>query len=356
MLSLVPFTKIRFHFLLRFCGWHWIIALAMWHGSAWAMTIDTDSVPLADGGTTPRIWLRNNAIEVAFLPELGGKITHLQTTDGWNVISRSDRPRQARDPGMAFGDTAFDGIDEIFPTLAAGPYPTGSWTDTNLPAHGELFRQAWRHVPGTGVNLEVDGLALPYTFRRQATLNGSTLILDYTVTNHAHEPLYALYAFHPLWRGTAELEVAALTPETKVTRSWSDGGWLGTPGTRTTLAGLCRPDGPCLTDNLFVPQSGHFYKFFTTTPHNESLTLDYGAGRTLHIRWPAKLFPYYAVWSSEGGVDGLQHWATEPTVGPHDGLDAAYAADQALRIPPQGDLTWRIELELSRAPYQQTKP
>lgn len=328
------------------CRYVWVIALLLLSGRVGAMTEDADTVPLAGGGSTPRVWLRNDHVAVAFLPGLGGKITHLKGADGWNYLSRSERPYRARHPDMTFGDTTFDGIDEIFPTLAASPYPAGSWAGTELPGHGELFRQAWRRVPGDGVILEVDGQALPYTFRRQATLEGTTLILDYTVTNHAPEPLYALYAFHPLWRGTADLAVTALAADTEVILSWSDGGWMGAPGTRARLADLCRSQGACLAEQLFVPGSGHFYKFFATSPASGSLEIDFGQGRALRVHWPADQFPFYAVWCSEGGVDGLHHWATEPTVGPHDGLDAALAAGQALRIPPEGQLTWQIRLEL----------
>ncbi len=49
----------------------------------------------------------------------------------------------------------------------------------------------------------VKGVNFSYIFTRKATLEGKSLILDYTVKNTGISPLYHSYVFHPLFRGEA---------------------------------------------------------------------------------------------------------------------------------------------------------
>jgi hypothetical protein len=315
-----------------------------------AMPVERDMVPLADGGETPRLWLRNGTLAVAFLPELGGKIVHLRDAAGREYLSRSGKPYARRRYGEPFGENSeFDGIDEIFPTLGPCVYPAGPWEGEAVPGHGEVFQLPWRQVAGPGVSLAVTSQRFGYVFRRQATLAGDTLILDYAVENPAAVPFPFVYAFHPLFAAGAGSRLD-LADDAEVLVSWSSGGWLGKVGEIRRWGDILDADGQPFKERIFVPESGRFWKIFSLPLAEGRVVLSHGDGSAVEMTWPAALLPRYAVWCSEGSTGGLHHLAPEPTGSAIEALDQAYRAGEALAIPPRGTLTWQIRLRIVPAP------
>jgi galactose mutarotase-like enzyme len=298
----------------------------------------------ADGVVTPRLWLRNDQLSVAFLPALGGKIVALQDRAGREYLSRSGRPYALRKYGMKYGDTEFDGIDELFPSLGACEYPAGPWKGRPVPGHGEIFQMPWQSVAGgTGVTLEVASQVFPYVFRRQATLDGSALVLDYAVTNTAAEPFRYLYTFHPLFAAAAGCRLD-VPDDMQVTVSWSKNGWLGQHGETKTWGTIRDADGGLFKEAVFRPNSGRYYKFFSSPLRDGQLRLGHSDGSGVAVIWPAAQMSRFAVWCSEGGVDGLHHLAIEPTTCLRESLADAVAAGEAPAIPPHGVVRWQIRL------------
>lgn len=315
-------------------------------GAAPPPAYTVDAVALADGGTTPRFRLANAHLVVEVLPELGGKITSLRTVDGREFLSRSDRPYRKRVSGQDYGETEFDGIDELFPSLAPSEIGEGHWRGVKVPDHGDLVTQPWRVVDGPGVTLEVSGLALPYVFRRSATLEADTLVLAYTVTNTSAHPLPFSYTFHPLLAGEAgaRFVICGTTP---MTVSWSSQSFLGRRGAVVKWEDVPDGAGGRLRDAVFQPGSGRYYKLFSPRLETGGFRLEHADGHAIELSWPADRLPYYAIWCSEGGVDGLHHIGIEPTTDTAESLAGAMAAGEAPELPPFGDWSWRIRLRVT---------
>jgi hypothetical protein len=186
---------------------------------------------------------------------------------------------------------------------------------------------------------------LPTLFRRQATLAGDTLVLDYCVTNTSDTALPFMYACHPLFAGAAgcRLEIPDALP---VTVSWSKNAFLGPRGDVRTWGAITNGAGGLLKDAVFVPDSGRYYKFFSPRLSTGRFRLTYADGAALELTWPAEQLPYYAVWCSEGGVDGLHHIGIEPTTGVAETVANAMAAGEARVIPPHGAVAWQIRIRV----------
>lgn len=333
------------------------VILLLLAAGAWAaeIRIERTEVPLADGGTSPRLTLRSDKLAIAVLPELGGKICSLTDAKGREQLSRSGKAYRARTATMVYGDSEFDGIDECFPTVGGCTYPVAPWKDVVIPDHGELWNQAWKQIESTdgSLVLEARGVLFPYRFRRGIAVDGETVTLDYTVTNAGDAPLSYLYAFHPLldavtgdglvWRDDQPVTVAY---------SWKQ--WLGNKGlgdSRTTTWSALTGGGKPFPPQQFIRDSGRYYKYIATPLTSGAADVHRADGTSLALRWDLAALPHLAVWCSEGGgVPGLNHLAPEPTTAPFDTLAQAHDAGQARILPPHGSASWRIALTLRTAP------
>lgn len=304
---------------------------------------------LADGSQTPVVLLRNEHLEVAFLPELGGKIISLKAGGDREVLSRTGKPYTRREFGMGYGDTEFDGLDECFPTLSPCRYPAPPWEQTQVVDHGEVCQVPWERVGGNGVVMEARGVRFPYGFRRQATLEGNTLVLDYTVTNDADSPFHFTYTFHPLFLGETGLRLE-VPDDVAVTALTSTDDFLGREGQETNWGEVTDEEGRPFKDNMFTENSNRWYKFVTAKLPEGATTLRYADGTAVSISWPVDLMPYLAVWCTEGAVSGMHHIGVEPSVSQKESLDEAYEAGQTAVVPAKGEVNWQIRLMVVAGP------
>ena len=304
-----------------------------------------DSVALEGGGATPRLRLDNGRIAIAVLPELGGKIVSLRRVDGREFLSRSDRPYRRRVQGQEYGETEFDGIDELFPSLGSCEIASGPWQGRRVPDHGELVTLPWQVVEGPGIALEVASPVFPYVFRRTATLEDDTLVLDYAVTNTSVHPFAFTYTFHPLFAGEAgcRFDIPDALP---MTVSWSKQSFLGARGEVKPWGDLPDGVGGRFRDSIFAPGSGRYYKLFSPRLSEGRFRLVYADGGAMEMRWPAGILPHYAIWCSEGGVGALHHIGIEPTTDTIESLSGAIAVGAAPEVPAKGSRTWQIRLRL----------
>jgi galactose mutarotase-like enzyme len=313
---------------------------------------------LAAGGQVETWRLHNPRLSATFAPALGGKLISLRLADGSEVMSRSERPYTARSPGAPYGETEFDGMDECFPAVSAGPYPAAPWSERAVPDHGELCQQAWTVVDTSdGLLLRATGLDFPYTFTRHARLEGSALVLDYRVENQGEQPFWCSYANHPLFAAATGcgLELPATSP---VRVAFARAGALGERDRSTTWGALLRSDGRRFADTQFASDSGEYYKYYVGPLDLGRAVFRHHSGHRISLDWDATILPYLAVWVSQGAVGGLHHVGAEVAMSRHDALADAHAAGEAQAIPPGGQLAWRIRMTVSSraapAPDQET--
>lgn len=123
----------------------------------------------------------------------GGRIVSLQGPDGREWLSRTSR--SSIPAGAAFGDAEMAGWDECAPTIA--PCAVDG---VELPDHGDLWNARWRL---DGATASVEGRALPYEFRRTASVAAEgALRFEYEARSLAGE-LPFLWAAHPQFQASA---------------------------------------------------------------------------------------------------------------------------------------------------------
>jgi galactose mutarotase-like enzyme len=313
------------------------------------------------------IVLKNKDMTVIFLPALGGKIISIKDSNGNEFLSRSTRPYKKRKFGMKYGDTEFDGIDECFPSMGGCAYPAAPYKGIQTGDHGEICQLPWTAVqaPVRGdlrrgdmdskrgdagntfksVTLQAKGINFPYVFTRKATLDGKTLILDYTVKNNGKAPLYHSYVFHPLFKGETGCFIN-IAPETEVKLLYSTKGFLGKMNSKVKLGAIKDKNGKPFFKNMFTKDIGRYYKFIVGKLKKGEAILRYKNGTGIKLSWSAEKMPYMAVWCSENGVKDLNHLAPEPAVSQFDTLEQAYKAGEAKVILAGGIEKWQIRLTL----------
>lgn len=146
--------------------------------------------------------LESTALIVDVLPEVGGKLGQIRDKlSGREILVAPQRPYRTipLDGDWLEGDTS--GMDDCFPNIAAGPYPTQPWNATALPDLGEWTHGSWDVMESESnrVALERSGHALPYWARKVVRFaDAHTLEFSYRVENRSDSPLRYMWSAHPL--------------------------------------------------------------------------------------------------------------------------------------------------------------
>jgi galactose mutarotase-like enzyme len=313
-----------------------------------------------------RLWRGHGAgLDVALLPEVGGKIISLRSASGreWLWQTRR-RPFQRLTYGASFEDQDISGFDECFPGIGAGPYPAFPWQGTAIPDHGELWTLPWESIlEGDTLVLRVHGVRFPYQLEKRLTLEQetATLRINYRLTNLAPFPLRYLWSAHPLFAVRPGMRV--LLPDgVRVRVDWSKYDRLGPFGSehawpRTALAGggvvaLDRlPDaGADTADKLYTDRLPERADAGWCALH------DPVAGEYLALRFDARRVPYIGVWLNmdawplqpREGEGPCYNAALEPCTGFPDLLDRAVARDEAATLAANGINRWTLRLEVGQ--------
>ena len=154
----------------------------------------------------PAVALRTAQLEVVAVPSLGMKLTNLRRPDGREWLWRSDQiPLSPPQPGASYVETADSGgWDECFPTVGPCPVP-GAPSRLWLPDHGELWSaprssSVYDHAGGTTLSGRTEGLAFPYEFEREITLDQNEPVarFRYRVRNLGDTSFPWIWSSHPL--------------------------------------------------------------------------------------------------------------------------------------------------------------
>ncbi len=146
--------------------------------------------------------LRNEAVEIALVPELGAKIISLRnlaTGCEWMWHPPAGRKLFRNRLGDDFATSPMTGWDECLPTIAPC-----DWKGRKLPDHGEVWSVPWeidlnafqRGVLNTSVTLAVS----PFHFERRIELCGDEVRLDYRLENRGNHTL-GIWLTRDGWNG-----------------------------------------------------------------------------------------------------------------------------------------------------------
>ena len=270
--------------------------------------------------------LRNEAVELALVPELGAKVIllrNLVTGYEWMWHPPTGMKLFRNQLGDDFAASTMTGWDECLPTIAPC-----DWQGRKLPDHGEVWSVPWkidleafgRGVLKTSVMLAVS----PFHFERSIALHGNEIRLDYQLENLSNEPEEFLWAMHPLLPVNDHIQLD-LTEETEnllAGEQWIDGLKFNTdkPSCVKTYAGSLR--------------------------EGRASVMNIAARDRLQFEWDTDRNNTLGLWLTRGGWNGYHHVALEPANGAADALTDAVKAGQGGLLAPQEKRSWQVKLSV----------
>ncbi len=289
------------------------------------------------------VFLENDELKIAVLPDLGAKIASLvYKPQNFEVFFQ---PVKGRYDLPAYGDefAAFDtsGSDEMFPTIDV----CNDIADTSIqwPDHGEIWALPWQCVfDSNGLYSRVQGVMHNYIFERHITLHNNEVNLAYRITNKDNRMLYGLWAFHGLVAVDEQTEI--LLPGVKELINVHPSALLGNVGTLHSF-----PDSNVIRLDKIAPsatkKSEKYYVNGIVPEGNCSLLLNQKQLEYQLLFNPKKL-PYLGVWINEGGFKNEYNVALEPCNGFYDTAEMAAKNGTLQPIKPNQSITFNLNIVL----------
>jgi hypothetical protein len=285
--------------------------------------------------------IESSTLAVEILPEVGGKIGQIRDKrSGREFLIAPRKPYRTipLDGDWLQHDTS--GMDDCFPNIAAGPYPSEPWVATQLPDLGEWTHGCWNVIEAdeNRVILERTGEALPYFTRKTVRFaEDRVLEFSYRVENRGESPLRYMWSAHPLIAvlGPYELKLPSgdLTfrtfPNDGKEHAWPhfEAGnlsqeWISRGRTlKIFISGLT--EGWC---ELCMPE------------------------HTLRFTFDVRVTPIVGIWFNNFGFPAgdaapFRCVAVEPCTSPSDLLDELPASAYSF-IPERASASWSLRLEI----------
>lgn len=155
--------------------------------------------------------LSSTALQVAFLPKIGGKVRQIVDKRTGDELLVSPQRRYRQIP-MGSLWTSYDtsGMDDCFPNIEPGEYPFPSWQGKQLFQMGEWVYGAWEveRADRDVITLERQGTSFDYRAKKTYQLSDpNTLQIQYAVENLSDLPFRYLWSAHPLFAVNNEFEL-----------------------------------------------------------------------------------------------------------------------------------------------------
>lgn len=191
------------------------------------------------------------------------------------------------------------------------------------------------------------GVALPYTLTRTITLyeGSARLRMEYVAATAASSPVHFIWCAHPL---------LAIEPGMRL--RFPDGARFHCAGTlpQGLLGDRATPplDYDSLPASITSLQPAGVALKLWSEPLDEGWAALEAADGALRMRWDMVRLPQVAAWINLGawaGDGGAPYYnlGLEPCIGAQDSLEEAITAHRLhATIPPKGDYTWWLEVEL----------
>jgi galactose mutarotase-like enzyme len=220
-----------------------------------------------------------------------------------------------------------------------------------LPDHGEVWALPWRLLSQSDESLElqVDGVALPYKLRRELRLrDAKTLDMRYTLENVGPEPFIYLWAAHPLFvvdhKSRIELPqhihdaISIHHPHPEIRQ-----------GDRLPWA---------VTDTASdsahaVNHIGHIYSGFSQkyaiapdTVIDAAALLQLDKNCQIRLSWSFDELPYLAVWVDNAAYAASPNIALEPMSGYYDSLPIALSNNRVSRVDAGRTMEWSLTVAI----------
>lgn len=320
-----------------------------------------DSQQGSNGKDWDRHVLSNAALRVEILPALGGKISSMTLAGGGGELMQGPlKPYAPRTATMPFDQSDGSGWDECLPSIGPCQVEYGDGKTATIEDHGDFWRLPFTIVEATETSLrmEAEGTSLPLHFERTLRLEGSTLHLDYSVTNRGEARVPYGWSTHPLF-AIYPFDRIVLPPSVKqVTAQASANGRLGAANSPHTWPVTTNPlDGEPLDLSVALsPEAGVGDKLVIPAPPEGWAALERKTLRTrLTLHFDPKESPVLGLWICYGGWPGEPGTkkgytvALEPCNLPVDSLANSLAQGGGSHLGAGETKRWSLRLEVSEA-------
>src|SRR5688572_14891643 len=156
------------------------------------------------------VTIENDALQLDVWPQIGGKVSSVvDKADDFELLFNypSELP-QASQYDLPYQKSWYAGWDECFPAVSPCKYPRHPYDGIAVPDHGELWGLPTTAVPTKdGITTVWHGLRFGYRLTRKLSLDGPSLLAEYTLVNLAPFEFYFVWAMHALMGMTAPLEL-----------------------------------------------------------------------------------------------------------------------------------------------------
>jgi Domain of unknown function (DUF5107) len=284
----------------------------------------------------PVVRMENELLRIEVLPTFGGKIWTLEhRPSGRQFLWHHPRHRLRALPlGANYDDHFFGGFDELLPNDIPEKV-----NGEGLVDHGELW------TTPLAVQIEDQSLVLsgqlpitPLSYNKRLRLQGSSLILDYKLTNIGRRPLDLLWKLHPALRITEGTEIIVPARTARA----ADPQW-------SRVKNTAEFDWQELKSLHLVPPLGASTEFL----YLQGLTQGQCGLRhqkeswALQMTFPKEVFTSVWVFASFGGWRDLEVLILEPCTTPELSLEASAKRGQCLHLEPGEAVSPTVTVEVS---------
>lgn len=283
--------------------------------------------------------IESDVLKMEVWPTIGGKIASLiDKSDQFELLFSypAELPQSAQ-YDIPYTNSWYQGWDECFPAIGASKYTGHPYDGIAVPDHGELWGIPTTAVPiENGITTVWHGLRFGYRLTRKLTLEGASLLADYTLVNLTPFPFQFVWAAHALMNiaGGFELELAG------------DPAMLGrTEADRIPIHPFRWPRWDEMDLSRFgsLPEQCGL-KCFSVDPIAGPAIVRYPQrGRQVRIEFASQdVSAFWGMWINTGAWNRQQHVAVEPTTGRLDQIDEAIKDKSAGIVTASGKVHWQV--------------
>jgi hypothetical protein len=288
-------------------------------------------------------------LRIELVPSRGSKVVsliNLETGKEW--VFQNDEPWMPLQYGMDWGAADRMGWDEMFPTILPCPCPNAPWQHVSFPDHGEVWALPWEYKQAEDrITLWVSGVQVPYKLEKTYSLCGSSVNIDYKVSNPTPFDFSYMWAAHNLLHVMPGTELITESHLDQVTYYFSQGNRVAHFNERAKYPIAMGNEGPV---NLSVTEqklNRHAEKYWFQGDLKDGIAgVRAPSGETLMYSFSPEDVPYLAVWANYGAFWGEYNVAFEPATGFLDNLYIAHQLHKVKTVQGYSEAKWRLSIEL----------
>ena len=320
------------------------------------MNTDTINIEQHEQHTLPVVELENEELNIAILPDMGGKIIELRSKQSgtqflqesaidYNVVSQPAYDEEFSPPFAA-------GFDECFPTVSPSKYEFKG-QEIDLPDHGELWTKSWNcKKHRKGVSLWTRGEQLNYRFAKHIELDGSSVQITYELESLEEVPFEYIWSAHPLLNISEGDELILPNEISEVVLNWASKPSVGSLGDTFPWPKILGNNSNI--DFHYVQNKSLSFaaKLFSDRLTNGKAGLyKQQTDETLMFSFDTDQVPFLGLWLCYGGwPTGIKQkeytLALEPCNARPDSLAEACRWDDQQQISPLSIKCWEVDISI----------